>query len=296
MTLSVTKPLYNEQKACKIFVRYSQATLYKEGKYLPYFGISSSIQPFDIHVTISELGCHANIFRVRPFEILERLRSTCHRSLTPLNTTWTGRTAEMKSIIRKIRGKMKNIPTPNQTRNDFQQPTPSGLNTSRLLLATEHVKFSPRLLCRVCGNFDPKFSQDGESHQTGWAKIEYNIPDETPATERMVEKSEILLEAAGNGCPYCVMVKLALGALHPGWETDSTFIHIFLAAGLPVVVRLQFGYTTIAVEGGEEYTVTVLDDSKPPIEIEIYQPVILDNQRLTRDGMSFSSSRNKVNI
>jgi hypothetical protein len=171
------------------------------------------------------------------------------------------------------------------------------------------IQIKPAALCPVCYNFDPyRAPPDGEAHHGSWAKAEYNIPEGTQTGKIEVEKSEQLLEAAKGGCLYCTMIASALGAVLPEWQTEKTFIHIFLGAGLPVVVRLQFGVTSTVSMGREEvlslgielpegqnmnFIITVGDPTKKPIEIEIYRPVISQNQ-LTLRGTLFSSSRNQT--
>jgi len=220
-----------------------------------------------------------------------------------------------------------------QNQSDSQRPAPSGSNTlpvtdsspldeiGRQLTqpassSTESTRYRIAIellpLCPVCYNLNPyRAPPDGSWSRTPWAKQEYNIPDETPVGKVKIEKSEQLLEAA-KGCVYCAMVAQALTLVHPGWETDKSFIHIFLAAGLPVVVRLEFGTTStltdlgkapwlaagIVLPEGEDmnFMISVHDPSKPPIEVEIYRPVIPDNNQLIVGGTSFSSKRNKVDM
>ena len=80
------------------------------------------------------------------------------------------------------------------------------------------------------------------------------------------------------------MIKSSLGTLHPGWETKKAFLQIYLAVGMPVVARLQFGSTSKVAMGREEvfslgvdlgegqtmnFIITVSDRAFRPIEIEI---------------------------
>ncbi|KAH8587518.1 hypothetical protein B0O99DRAFT_601584 [Bisporella sp. PMI_857] len=151
--------------------------------------------------------------------------------------------------------------------------------------------------CPVCFNLDPYEAPPDGSSETSWAKAEYNITDDRPVG-MITNNSDQLLKAAQGGCFYCGIVTSALGAVHPSWTTEKTFVHIFLATGLPVVVRLQFGWRDSVVGdppsrssgpddlwGGRkmEYTIMCLDESKPPIEIEIYRPVIPDDQLTVGD-------------
>jgi len=253
----------------------------------------------------------------------------------------------MKNLFQKVRGKEKDGGKPNslqlkQNQNDESfspqsqsqnvQQTPSSyqlrwissvpLDQVKPLLAqpasksTEDIRnliqFLPTSLCPVCCNLDPSKapSESSNPHGTSWAEVEYKIPHGTPIGKIEIEKSEELLQAAKGGCIYCNVVALALGAIQPGWETGPSFIHIFLATGLPVVVRLQSGATTKVSLGREEalslgvelsegqtfnLMFTLQNDPKPPIEVEIYRSVIPEDL-LTVGGTLFSLSRNKVEI
>ncbi|KAN0099183.1 HET domain containing protein [Hyaloscypha variabilis] len=67
-----------------------------------------------------------------------------------------------------------------------------------------------------------------------------------------IEKSEELFESAKRGCLYCKMVCIALSTIHPGWESEQSFIRIFLALGLPVFVQLSFGVISTITHEKEE--------------------------------------------
>lgn len=107
---------------------------------------------------------------------------------------------------------------------------------------------------------------------------------------------------------YCTMVRSALGAVCPEWETEGSYIHIFLALGLPVVVRLEFGVISslpIEREAADglfrvelpqgydlNFVVTVGSGSetfKSAIDVEIYRPRLAPDQS-TVGGMSFDYS------
>ncbi len=163
------------------------------------------------------------------------------------------------------------------------------------------IQISQPALCPVCCNFDPyKAPRDGESdeRQPSWARTEYKIPAGTPVGKITIEKSEELVAAAQNGCLYCCMVRIALGAVHEGWETEKSFIDIYLAPNLPVVVRLTFGGTSTVTLGREamlelgidlpegqnmNFTITIEDTDKPPIYVEIYRPTV-DSEATTAGG------------
>lgn len=159
----------------------------------------------------------------------------------------------------------------------------------------ELAKVELRRLCPICYNFDPFKAPSGStSEQLSWAQAEYNIPDGTPVAKITVEKSERLREAAKNGCIYCIMVVKALGAASPGWAAEDTFIHIFLAANLPVFVHLGFGSIAdipvdreqamqlgVDVPDGQSmsFTVRFVTHGKEAVDVEIYRPVISESQR-----------------
>jgi hypothetical protein len=163
-------------------------------------------------------------------------------------------------------------------------------------------------LCAVCCNFDPYRTPPDHDESEGprsWARTEYNIPESIPVGKISIQKSEDLIESAKRGCFYCSMVFAALGAVSPGWDSEKSFIHIFLAAGLPVCVRLQFGVTSTVALGKEEmlelgieleegqimdFVMTVGDPNKPAIDVEIYRPQVPLDQRTVACMWSFSNS------
>lgn len=219
-------------------------------------------------------------------------------------------------------------------RNVFQQPAPSGSTTlpenvtvpgfGRVRIFLPPTVSSPTVeerrnliqilppneVCPMCCNFDPKEAQQdrhSNPHHPLWATRDYNIPTGTPAGMKRIEKPEYLLDAAKGGCLYCGMVQSALEAIHPGWTNEKTFIHIYLAHGLPVVVRLEFGGTFTATLGREmalaigaelreghdlALSVRLRDHSKPAVDVEIYRPRLPPDQ-LTLGGMSFYQSRTR---
>lgn len=159
------------------------------------------------------------------------------------------------------------------------------------------AKVELRRLCPICYNFDPLKAPPDPS----WARAEFKIPQGTPTAKISIEKSEQLLEAAKNGCLYCAMVVNALGTARPGWETEDTFIRIFLAANLPVFVHLGFGgITSIPIDQEQAlrigvdlpdgqtmaYTVEFVAHGKEAIDVEIYRPVIPESQ-LTIGGLFY---------
>ena len=148
----------------------------------------------------------------------------------------------------------------------------------------------PGEICPVCCNFDPTVAPkdgDGTEDRPDWARQEYQIPPGTPAGKISIDQSEKLLEASKGGCLYCCMIQTALRVAHPGWEAEKSFIQVFLAEGLPVVVRLEFGSTSRVTLGREamlelgveladgrtmDFIITVGDPEKPLVDIEIYRP------------------------
>ncbi|OBT87532.1 hypothetical protein VE02_03765 [Pseudogymnoascus sp. 03VT05] len=169
--------------------------------------------------------------------------------------------------------------------------------TSSVLKAQDLINIEPpSKVCTVCLNFDPflAFKKSGADQHKLWAGKEYKISSGKPFGKITIEKSQYLLDAAKGGCIYCTMVQSALGAVSPGWETEGSYIHIFLALDLPVIVRLEFGVISSlpiereAVNGlfqvelpqdfNLDFVVTVgsgsnaSNASKPAIDVEIYRP------------------------
>lgn len=205
--------------------------------------------------------------------------------------------------------------TPGPNRNPTEAATPSGSRPSQ----TPNMAFSPvsagqlnilssaptlddpkavlgvhkPALCGVCCNLDPR--QTPPDPTTSWATKEFNIPPEAPSGKITIQKSEHLLESAKLGCFYCGVVQAVLGKFHPGWEKEESFISIFVALGLPVVVRLQFGQLATSTLEREDmnklgmvlpegetmaFSMEMTFPDKGVLEVEIYRP------RLTLDQMS----------
>lgn len=84
---------------------------------------------------------------------------------------------------------------------------------------------------------------------------------------------------------HCFILRSALGAVYPNWENEETVITLFLAVGVPVVVRMEFGRyetTTMSREQAMQaygydvpikWEVSVIDPAKEKFEVEIYRPV-----------------------
>ncbi|KIX00097.1 uncharacterized protein Z518_10234 [Rhinocladiella mackenziei CBS 650.93] len=118
--------------------------------------------------------------------------------------------------------------------------------------------------------------------EDSWAQKEYNIPPQTAAGEIEVKEAKDIVQTAQTGCIYCTILCIVLNQMYPGWEVES-FLRIFVASGLPVVVRLLFG-KTVTVERYEtpgyvlpagqimDLSMDLTDPEKPPVEIEIYRP------------------------
>ncbi|KAK4038553.1 heterokaryon incompatibility protein-domain-containing protein [Parachaetomium inaequale] len=166
------------------------------------------------------------------------------------------------------------------------------------------VRINQTVVCPVCRNLDPHqivLDNGASVSRQSWADREYNMAAGVPAGRITVENSKTLLDSAQRGCLYCIAVQSALGAVHPGWETEPhSFLHIFLARGLPVVVRLKFGSTFNRAMGGPgtirdlglelpegelmgfNIEVSTTPD-KPAIDVEIFRPVTDPDQATVGD-------------
>ncbi|KAK0610962.1 heterokaryon incompatibility protein-domain-containing protein [Immersiella caudata] len=176
------------------------------------------------------------------------------------------------------------LPTPHST-TPSQPPTVPQPSTSAPPAA---IKVQPSSdVCQTCFHLDPtRAPQDGNpaKNDPSWAVDEYMLPPDTPAA-RLTPKSEDVIRSAGNGCMHCFMVRSALGAVYPTWETEETVLTLFLAVGVPVVVRMEFGKyveTTISREDAMQMygydvpvkiMISLIDPTKEKLEVEIYRPV-----------------------
>lgn len=141
--------------------------------------------------------------------------------------------------------------------------------------------------CPVCYGLDP--SQAPKSGSTSWAALEYNIPTTTTVGKFTVTKPEEFARSAEEGCLCCHVIRLMLETAYPGWEEEPAIVHIHLAVGLPVVIRLEFGrmvtdlldeekalrHTGLVVPKGVDSAKVSLAIYYPgyeAIELEIYRP------------------------
>lgn len=159
-------------------------------------------------------------------------------------------------------------------------------------------------LCPLCYNMDPcQALSANSSHRSSWAEEEYQVPDGTPAAKVTIKESKKLLQSARKDCIYCAMIVNALEAVHSGWEAENTFVQIYLAADVPVIVRLSFGsITRIPIDPDRAYglgwylpegynatmTAQFMAHGKEAVDVEIYRPVIPADQRTI--GGSFAPS------
>lgn len=165
----------------------------------------------------------------------------------------------------------------------------SGLSSDEI---RNMIQLLPPEACPVCYNLDPyraPCDRDRSETYLSWARAEYDVPPDTPVAKVTVEKSEDLLASAQRGCIYCFVLRTSFGVVHPGWEAERSFVYLYLAPGLPVVAALHFGGTGVVSMGPEEvrgmgivlqegqkmdFTFTISEPDKPPVELEIYRPTI----------------------
>lgn len=177
------------------------------------------------------------------------------------------------------------------------------LNTPTLDALRNAIQIQPPPLCQVCRNLDAsRAPSDRVGQSKSWIRWEYNIPQGTPVGKVTVSKPDTLLASAQRGCHFCHMVRCALDVADPSWHAKESFIYLFLAWGLPVVVRLHFG-TTMAQDLSRDEATSALgmvvpegqtinlsldiveEYPSPPIEVEIYRP-LLNASQMTAGGTS----------
>ncbi|KAK4039160.1 heterokaryon incompatibility protein-domain-containing protein [Parachaetomium inaequale] len=112
-------------------------------------------------------------------------------------------------------------------------------------------------LCAVCYNLDPyqappdlHWNQDRD--KAAWAQYEYKLAPGTPVAKIEISDAAELRASAERGCVFCSMVATALGGAVPGWEKEESYLYLFLAPGLPLVVRLHFGRMSSRAAGPED--------------------------------------------
>ncbi|KAH8674264.1 heterokaryon incompatibility protein-domain-containing protein [Xylariales sp. PMI_506] len=158
----------------------------------------------------------------------------------------------------------------------------------------------PSRICAVCYNLSTKEAQRAgygnlvDVEQKTWVDLEYkDRPSTSPAAKIRIEQSKALLASAQSGCLYCAIIRKAFGTAHPGWESEQTYIHIFLAPGLPVIVRLDYGATSSGPIGeasslpwgspegrslGFQISIAPSEPKRSGLELEIYRPWVSLNQ------------------
>lgn len=139
--------------------------------------------------------------------------------------------------------------------------------------------------CSNCLDFDPtRASQatDGLTEES-WARKEYNIDPRTPSGVIKVKDAHSILQTAQLGCIHCSILSLVLVQIQPDWQEEDCFLTIYVAQGLPVVVRLLFGKTGVQrydngfqLQPGRvlDLTFDLVDPSKSGVEFEIFHPPI----------------------
>jgi hypothetical protein len=162
------------------------------------------------------------------------------------------------------------------------------------------VQFTPPELCPVCFNLDPfqvPPEHNRDRRDRSWAKFEFKVPDDTPVVQIQIDKGADLVESSQGGCLTCNMVATALSGVAPGWEEKAAFIEVFLAPGLPLVVRLVVGATVSMTVGPEEARTygVVLSEGQAltfdivvrrkdeewgtdEVEVEVYRPSVVQGE------------------
>lgn len=134
-----------------------------------------------------------------------------------------------------------------------------------------------------------------DGRDNDWARREYKVAAGMPGRKLSIKHTQLLASSA-SGCIFCFVVCKSLSAIRPGWETEKSFIELFLAPSLPVVVRWINGGTSTMKPLWEEtlgdyveYEIKVKvaktsDYIEPDIEFEIYRPEL--PQQLNSTGTS----------
>jgi hypothetical protein len=139
----------------------------------------------------------------------------------------------------------------------------------------------PGGVCSVCRNLNPEWATNNRE----WARHEFNVGDNVHAGVAKIDSAGTLLDAAQGGCLRCSVLWQVLEDVAPGWADEQVFLHVYIATGMPVVVKLSFGaQRTVTLAGGlpsqpgrpAEISWNVLDGNedgslKEPIEVEIYR-------------------------
>jgi hypothetical protein len=118
--------------------------------------------------------------------------------------------------------------------------------------------------------------------KTPGARKEYNINPQTLAGEINLKKASAILQTPQFGCIFGSILSIALNWIRPGWQEEECSMRIYVARGLPVVVRLIFetissldrfnasGYV-LPVGRVINMSFELTYPDKPPVEIEIYR-------------------------
>jgi hypothetical protein len=119
------------------------------------------------------------------------------------------------------------------------------------------IQARPLVLCTVCYNLDLNETPPGgafigfERNENAWARYEYNLPPGALVGKIDIRDSSKLIAAAQRGCLICAMISRSISSFSPGWDKQISYIHLFLASNLPLVVRLRFGGVSRRMVGPE---------------------------------------------
>ncbi|VBB81674.1 Putative protein of unknown function [Podospora comata] len=201
----------------------------------------------------------------------------------------------MKKLFRKLKDKKPTgndqglsettslreaLPSPAK---DIAQPAPTQTAPSQPTATAPPVEVLPSSnICQICFHLDATHApRDGNlnAKDPSWAELEYHLPPDSHAA-KLVPKSEDLINSANSGyhSPY------------------------LSSAGVPVVVRLEFGSLVTTHMSREEalrtygfdvpvkWTVTVLDPEKPGVDVEIYRPLATPGKETAAASAGFDLS------
>jgi hypothetical protein len=116
-------------------------------------------------------------------------------------------------------------------------------NKNLTVKATTFINEEDIGVCQVCHHLNPDFVQCNKYNKFSgsWAMREFKDAGKIRSCSFDIPNSKDLVGSAGKGCRYCGLVCTALTKMFPGWESKESFMDVYLAWGLPIILKFNYG-------------------------------------------------------
>lgn len=218
-------------------------------------------------------------------------------------------------IRMKLRDDKKHDIVESSAFQDFSKSTPSALATFEAALSGQNhgpgraymfqggktlvVKATTLIneedipVCQICHHLNPDFVQynPNDTVKGSWAMREFQKASDIRSCSFDISNTKYLVDRAKLGCRYCGLLCTALTGILPDWESKDSFIDVYLAWGLPIVLEFQYGtrhksevkddfnpltFATPdlepAIDSPAHFVVDLIESDKGGEFLEIYKP------------------------